>query len=139
MNRWIALLLGFVLMGGFAGCDKGTPTTGGTPGKTGDASKDAAANKENIIGTWELTTQERGGAPIGTLFEFTRDGKVLVSGKNNEKKEIATYEVTADKLRQTFKEKDNVEKTITFQIKTLTSRDLVVVRDNKMEEAFKKK
>ncbi len=139
MNRLYAFLLMFVFVLGQAGCDKGTPTIGNATNKVGDTNKDVSAYKENIIGTWELLTQENLGAPVGTLFEFTRDGKVIVTAKNTGKKEErGSYEVTGDKLKQTFKQ-GNVEQTITLQIKTLTSTELVIIKENKTEEMFKKK
>jgi uncharacterized protein (TIGR03066 family) len=138
MNRLYAFLLMFVFVLGLAGCDKGTASTGNTT-RRGDTNKDVSAYKENIIGTWELMTQEKIGAPVGTLFEFTRDGKVFVTAKNTSKKaENGSYEVSGDTLKQTFK-KGSTDLTITSQIKTLTSQDLVIIKDDKKEEMFKKK
>jgi uncharacterized protein (TIGR03066 family) len=138
MKRLHGLLLGFVVVLGQAACDKGTGTNGTATGRGSEPNKDAAsANKETILGTWELMSPQ---GPTGRLFEFTRDGKLIVTEKNV--KLEYEYEVIGDTLKQTMKQtikQKELSETVSFHIKTLTPTDMVIVRGNKMEETYKKK
>jgi uncharacterized protein (TIGR03066 family) len=40
---------------------------------------------KQLVGKWELTKAAEGTPPVGTIVEFTKDGTVKVSGKNEDK------------------------------------------------------
>src|SRR4051794_24679739 len=75
------------------------------------AEEKKADNKTLILGVWELTKARQGGPPVGTTMEFTKDGKVKMSGKADGK-EFAfdgNYVVVGDKLTATIKSPGRTE------------------------------
>ena len=70
-----------------------------------------------IVGKWEISKADEGTVPVGTMVEFTADGKIKLMGKANEK-DIAmegTYKVEGDTFTFVIKEGDNEHKdTITI-------------------------
>ena len=60
-----------------------------------------------LIGKWEVTKAEEGTVPVGSLFEFTKDGKIKASFKKDseEMKVEGTYKLVGDMLTVTMKEK----------------------------------
>src|SRR5262249_21219182 len=93
-----------------------------------------------IVGVWELTKAGEGGPPVGTTMEFTKDGKVKMSGKADGK-EFAldgTYVVEGQKLTATIKSADRTEKG-TVTIKKLTDEELVTQDENGRVLEFKRK
>jgi uncharacterized protein (TIGR03066 family) len=82
------------LLGSFAAADE----------KKGD-------NAKLIVGKWEVTATHEGGPPKGGMVEFTKDGKIKVSGEQNGMKVEfeGTYKVDGNKLVLKFKFGDNEE------------------------------
>jgi uncharacterized protein (TIGR03066 family) len=105
-----------------------------------DTKKDAdkkASNKDKIIGTWEAISGE---LPKGTLVEFTKDGKVTITGKIGEKVLTveAIYEIDGDNLKTSHKEKGKEVKE-TMKIISLTDKELIAKDDQGKLNKFKKK
>jgi uncharacterized protein (TIGR03066 family) len=101
-------------------------------------------NKEKIVGTWVLEKPDKpkGGLPPGATIEFTKDGKLKLSAKQDGK-EISvegTYSVDGDKLKTTGQGPDGKEQTDTDTITKLTDKELVIKDSKSGEElTFKKK
>jgi uncharacterized protein (TIGR03066 family) len=70
-----------------------------------------------IVGKWEITKADEGTVPVGTMVEFTSDGKIKLTGKKDDK-DVAmegTYKVEGDAFTFVIKEGDNEHKdTITI-------------------------
>jgi uncharacterized protein (TIGR03066 family) len=96
-------------------------------------------NKEKIVGTWELVKSE-GGVPPGTTLEFTKDGKLTIKVKVEDKSITVsgTYAIDGDKLKTVVKIDDKETKE-TMTIKTLTDKSLVTLNEKKETDEFKKK
>jgi uncharacterized protein (TIGR03066 family) len=104
------------------------------------ADEKKADNKTLIVGVWELTKAGEGGPPVGTTMEFTKDGKLKLSGKADGK-EFAfdgTYVIEGDKLTGTLKTQDGTEKD-TITIKKLTDKELVTQDENGRVVEFTRK
>jgi uncharacterized protein (TIGR03066 family) len=118
-----AIVLGAAVMGlgGFAAADE----------------KDDYAKK--IIGKWEITKTE-GDEPIGTLVEFTKDGKLSITLKADGKeiKIDGTYKVEKDKLTTEATVSGKTEKDVDT-IKKLTDDELQIENKDKKTITLKKK
>jgi uncharacterized protein (TIGR03066 family) len=104
------------------------------------AEEEKPDNKTLIVGAWELTKAREGGPPVGTTMEFTKDGKVKLSGKADGK-EFAFdgyYVVVGDKLTATLKSPDRREDG-TVTIKKLTDKELVTQDETGRTLEFKRK
>jgi uncharacterized protein (TIGR03066 family) len=99
---------------------------------------DKATNKEKIVGVWEVTKSES--APAGATVEFTKDGKMIVNVKANDKdvKVEGTYTIDGDNIKSKLKLGDK-EKEETVKIKKLTDKELVTVDEKGKIDEFKKK
>src|SRR5438552_4162705 len=66
-------------------------------------------NAKLIVGKWECTKVDEGTLPMGTLIEFTKDGKLILTIKmgDNEQKMEGTYKLKGDKFEIGFKMGDN--------------------------------
>ena len=100
------------------------------------------SNKDKIVGTWVLEKPETPKAlPPGATLEFTKDGKLKLTGKvdGQDVNVEGTYSVDGDKLKTAVKDGDK-EQTDTDTITKLTDKELVI-KDTKTEETlvFKKK
>ncbi len=62
-------------------------------------------NAKLIVGTWEVTSAHPGGPPKGGTVEFTKDGKIKVTGEHDGQKEEfeGTYKLDGNKLVLKFK------------------------------------
>lgn len=95
------------------------------------AAGDKADNKTLIVGVWELTKVSKGGkTPLGTKMEYSKDGKMKMTGKADGKEFMfeGTYVVEGNKLTGTMKTSDREEKGI-LTIKKLTDKELVLEDD----------
>ena len=95
-------------------------------------------NKEKIVGQWKMTKGE--GVPVGTVIDFNKAGKVVVTFEVNGKSmtlEVGTYTVDGDKVMLVSKVggKDDTE---VNTIKTLTADKLVLVDPMKKEAEFER-
>jgi uncharacterized protein (TIGR03066 family) len=104
------------------------------------AEEKKADNKTLIVGVWELTKADNGGPPVGTTMEYTKDGKIKVTGKADGKEIVAngTYVVEGNKFTGTLKTPDREEKG-TVTIKRLTDKELVTEDDASRVLEFKRK
>jgi uncharacterized protein (TIGR03066 family) len=93
-----------------------------------------------IVGKWELTKVEEGGLPKGTVIEFTKDGKVKVTAKKDDKDFDleGTYKVDGDKLMVTIKTGDDEHKQ-TITILKLTDGELHTKNEMGKEAELTKK
>jgi uncharacterized protein (TIGR03066 family) len=74
-------------------------------GTTAAAEEKKADNAKLAIGTWEVTKTHEGGPPKGGVIEFTKDGKIKVSGEQGGMKQMfdGTYKIDGAKMVLTFK------------------------------------
>ena len=87
--------------------------------------EDKADNAKLIVGKWEIVKTE-GGLPKGTQIEFSKDGKIKISGKRDDQDFTleGTYKVDGDKFTVTAKQGDQ-ERTQMITIKKLTKTELI--------------
>ena len=99
--------------------------------------KKEPTNKEKIVGIWEPT---KGELPKGSTVEFTKDGKLKVVVKIEDKSITleGTYTVDGDKVKTVLKD-EGQERKEDLKIKTLNDKELVLVDDKGMAEEFKRK
>jgi uncharacterized protein (TIGR03066 family) len=78
-----------------------------------------------IVGKWEVSKADEGTVPMGTLIEFTKDGKVKLSGTKEGKDFTAeaTYKVEGNKFTVTTKQ-DDKERTQTITIKKISETEM---------------
>jgi uncharacterized protein (TIGR03066 family) len=78
-----------------------------------------------IVGKWEVVKGDEGTVPAGMLIEFTKDGKVKLTGKKGgEDLNIeGTYKVEGDKFTVTMKQGDD-EHTQTITITKITDTEM---------------
>ena len=109
--------------------------------------KKEATNKEKIVGTWEPAKSKEGDPDS---IEFTADGKMKVTGKDDKGKPIAiggTYTVEGDKITSVphgpddkpMKGPDGKEMKETATITKLTDTELVTKDEKGKTDEFKKK
>jgi uncharacterized protein (TIGR03066 family) len=94
----------------------------------------AKANKEKIIGSWQLTRLPNGDPPAGYTAEFTKDGKMKTTGDGE-----ATYEVDGDRLTIRFTSPDGRPRQKTGTIVKLTDKELQIKDESGVMEFTKKK
>jgi uncharacterized protein (TIGR03066 family) len=82
------------------------------------------SNSDRIVGTWEAA---KGDMPPGSTWQFTTDGKIIMSMKVQgvERKGEGTYKIDGDKLTMTVKEGGD-DHSMSTLIKTLNDTALVV-------------
>jgi uncharacterized protein (TIGR03066 family) len=104
------------------------------------ADEKKATNKEKIVGIWAVT-KSAGGLPPKANLEFTKDGKLKISIKIEDKSLTidGTYEVKDDKLTVIMKAPGGKEQKETMTIKSLTDKKLVTVDTKGKEDEFEKK
>lgn len=95
-------------------------------------------NAKKIIGVWVVEKAEE--IPAGATVEFTKDGKLLLVAKINDKelKLEGTYKVEKDKLMTKMKIGDKVTED-TDTITKLTDEALELTDKDKKTATFKKK
>ena len=107
-------------------------STGAEPNKDEYAAK--------IVGTWELVKAAEGGAPIGSLVTFTKDGKLTLK-TTLDGKEVTlegTYKVEKDQLVSELKMDGNTLKE-TDLIKKLTDDELQLQDEESKINTLKRK
>jgi uncharacterized protein (TIGR03066 family) len=98
-------------------------------------------NARLAVGTWEVTKSHEGGPPKDGVVEFTKDGKIKVSGEQNGMKVTfdGKYKIDGKKMTLTFKigeKEQDVELTIDkLDEKTFASSS----KEGKVELTRKKK
>jgi uncharacterized protein (TIGR03066 family) len=87
--------------------------------------EDKVDYKKLIVGKWEISKAEEGTVPIGTIVEFTKDGKFIVTGKKDgeDLKIEGTY--TVEKNTFTFKAKiGEEERSQTIEITKISEKEM---------------
>ena len=102
--------------------------------------KKADANAGKIVGSWEVVKADEGAPPVGSVIEFSKDGKIKITHKKDDKDVTieGTYKVDGDKLAVTLKVGDKEDKH-TVTIKKLTATEMTVENDKGKSAEFKKK
>jgi uncharacterized protein (TIGR03066 family) len=93
-----------------------------------------------LVGKWEITKAEEGTVPVGTLVEFTKDGKFKVTGKKDDKVEDfeGTYKVDGNTFTFIVKIGSD-EHTDTITITKITDKEMSTKdKDGKVVECKKK-
>ena len=100
----------------------------------------ADANKDKLVGTWEVVKAEQGALPVGSLVDFGKDGKAKVTAVREGKESTAegSYTVEGNKLTVTLKHGEKeVKHAIT--IKKLTDTEFVSENERGKTAEFKRK
>ncbi len=98
------------------------------------------ANKEKIVGNWEVVkTEEPIPAGAKLVLTFTKDGKLTITATlmGQTQKDERRYEVKGDKIESVRKE-GGVEKKETDTIKTLDDKQLITVNAKGQKTEFKR-
>ena len=96
--------------------------------------EDARASK--LVGKWEAV---KGHLPAGSTIEFSKDGKITVSVKQEGKtvKHAGTYKLDGGKISVTRKY-EGKERTRSFKVKKLTDEALLTEDDQGKTTEFKR-
>jgi len=93
-----------------------------------------------LVGKWEITKADEGTIPVGTIVEFTKDGKCSVTMKVGDKEEKmdGKYKVEPHKFIVTFKQGDT-EMSHTITVTKITDKEMTTKDDSgKVVESKKK-
>ena len=92
-----------------------------------------------LVGKWVVTKTEEGAPPVGTTAEFTKDGKLTVTMKQDDKevKMEGTYKCEAKKFVCTFKEGDK-EKTMSHDVTKISEKEMTFTFEGKTVVCKKK-
>jgi uncharacterized protein (TIGR03066 family) len=109
-----------------------------TAGVRAEDKEEKKDNAKLLVGTWEVTKSFDKGPAVGATVEFTKDGKVMVKTKVEDKDvdREGTYTVDGDKLTLVMKDKES--KTI-LSIKKISDTELVTENDDKKSVELKRK
>ncbi len=90
--------------------------------------KDSADTAKSLVGTWEISHAGHGAPPIGSVYEFSQDGKVTITAKIDGKETIlnGTYRVDGDRLHLNLKLGNKEEKEDDFTIARISDNQLVI-------------
>jgi len=105
-----------------------------------DAEEKKADNAKLAVGTWDVSKTHEGGPPKGGVVEFTKDGKIKVSGEQGGMKVNfdGTYKIDGKKLVLTFKIGDN-EQAVELTIDKLDEKTFATTsKEGKVELTRKK-
>lgn len=95
---------------------------------------------KQLVGKWEVTKADEGTVPVGSLVEFTKDGKMKITAKKGDKNETieGTYKVEKHGFTMSAKIGDmEISHTITvtkISDKEMSTKD----KDGKVVELKKK-
>ncbi|SRR6266568_2105967 len=96
-----------------------------------------ADNAKLIVGKWEVTKADEGTVGVGAVVEFSKDGKMKVTGGDMIIEGM--HKVTGDKVHISFK-KDDQEKSHDLTITKLDDTMLIVTdKDGKKVELKRQK
>ena len=97
-----------------------------------------AQDTEKLVGKWEIT-KSAGEAPVGTVVEFTKDGKIsaVVKLEKEEIKIEGTYKLEKDKLMLKLKVGDMTSEDV-LTVKKLTDEELELEDKDKKVDVLKK-
>jgi len=97
-------------------------------------------NAKLIQGKWEVVAAHEGGPPKGGIVEFTKDGKLKVTGEQNGMKMEfdGTYKVNGNKMVLTFKFGDT-ETPVNLTIDKLDETTCITTSEHGKVELKRKK
>src|SRR5688572_20506334 len=103
----------------------------GLLGSTAVAEEKKADNAKLAVGTWEVAKSHEGGPPKGGVVEFTKDGKIKVSGEQNGMKQEfeGKYKIDGNKMVLTFKIGD-AEQPVELTIDKLDDKTFATTSSN---------
>lgn len=104
------------------------------------AEEKKADNAKLAVGTWEVSKSHEGGPPKGGVVEFTKDGKLKVTGEQDGMKQSfdGTYKIDGKKMTLNFKLGDN-EQAIELTIDKLDEKTFATTsKEGKVELTRKK-
>jgi uncharacterized protein (TIGR03066 family) len=109
-------------------------------GSPADADEKKTDNAKLAVGTWEVIKSHDGGPPKGGVVEFTKDGKIKVSGEQDGMKETfeGTYKIDGNKMVLTFKIGDK-EQSVDLTIDKLDENTFATTSTNGKVELKRKK
>lgn len=92
-----------------------------------------------LVGKWVVTKADEGAPPVGTMAEFTKDGKLKVTIKMGDKENVmeGTYKCDANKFICTFKENDK-DKTMTHDVTKISKDEMTFSFEGKSVTAKRK-
>jgi len=104
------------------------------------ADEKKADNAKLAVGTWEVTKTHEGGPPKGGTVEFTKDGKIKVTGEQDGMKHNfeGTYKIDGNKMALTFKIGDN-EQAVDLTIDKLDEKTFATTSSAGKVELTRKK
>lgn len=97
-------------------------------GAMADDKKEPGDKAKLIVGKWELTKSSEKLPPIGTVYEFNKDGTLKIIAKINGKETILNgdYTVDGDKFRLTLKVRNKKEEKLPMTIKKITENEMIM-------------
>jgi uncharacterized protein (TIGR03066 family) len=103
-----------------------------------DDVKDAA---KLLVGKWEATKVPEQGLPKGTIIEFSKDGKMTVRVKKDDKEVTmnGSYKLDNDKLAVALTDEQGEKKSQTVTIKKISADEFTVEGDDGHSATFTKK
>ena len=109
-------------------------------GSSAAADEKKTDNAKLAVGTWDVIKSHDGGPPKGGVVEFTKDGKIKVSGEQDGMKMNfdGTYKVDGNKLALTFKIGDS-EQSVDLTIDKLDEKTFATTSKNGKVELARKK
>jgi uncharacterized protein (TIGR03066 family) len=107
---------------------------------TGVRAEEKVDYAKTLVGKWEITKADEGTVPVGTIVEFTKDGKFIVTGKKDSKEENFEGTYTVEKDTFTFVVKiGDMEHKETITITKMTDKEMSTKdKDGKAVECKKK-
>lgn len=105
-----------------------------------DDKKEKLDNAKLLVGKWEVTKADED-LSVGSVIEFSKDGKMKITAKNDGKKEIfnAIYKVEGDKIQFTLKLDGEDEKKDPLTIKKISDQELVLEARKRKFFEFKRR
>jgi uncharacterized protein (TIGR03066 family) len=93
-----------------------------------------------LVGKWEVTKADEGTVAPGTIVEFAKDGKFIVSGKKDgvDAKFEGTYKVEGDTFTFTLKT-DDKEHSDTITVKKISEKEMATENKQGKSVELKKK
>jgi uncharacterized protein (TIGR03066 family) len=93
-----------------------------------------------LVGKWEVSKADEGTVSTGTVIEFTKDGKIMLTGKKDgaDVTMEGTYKVDGDKFTVTMK-RDDKEQTHTITIKKISEKEMTTENTEGKVVELKKK
>jgi uncharacterized protein (TIGR03066 family) len=101
---------------------------------------DESDHAKLLIGKWEVTKADEGTVAVGSIIEFTRDGKVKATIKKGQDLETheGAYKIEKDLLTVSMK-KDGEEQSKKLTISKISEKELTVKHEDGKVVELKKK